>query len=161
MTSKSLFIIVALSMVIFAPISQFGCFKAICGVTATKSLSLNLKKAPPLAVTKSLEISLFLWALSKKFKAECSLSMGVIFAPFRNLPAMTRLSLFARAKCLFKAFAFKLARSPAKPTMAFNTSSSSQLSSRLSSPLCPTNKRFLSNLTAFLSASSLIQTNLG
>ena len=161
MISKSLFAIVALSMVIFAPIAQFGCFNAILGVTFFKSLFFNLKNAPPLAVIMSLEMSFKSHFASKKFSAECSLSMGVIFAPLKNLPATTRLSLFARAKFLLSSFVLRLARSPAKPTIALSTRLSSQISSIFSSPFCPTKMRFLSNFTPVLSAFSPMQTNFG
>ena len=41
---------VALSMVILAPISQFGCFKACCGVTRAISAAEKVRNGPPDAV---------------------------------------------------------------------------------------------------------------
>ena len=50
MISKPLFIMVAQSMVIFAPMSQFGCFKACSGETCSSSFMLFPKNGPPEAV---------------------------------------------------------------------------------------------------------------
>ncbi len=49
-TSKPLFIIDAESMVIFAPIDQFGCFNAWALVTEANCSWENVRKGPPEAV---------------------------------------------------------------------------------------------------------------
>ena len=48
--SSALFIIVAESIDIFAPMSQLGCFRASFGVIESNSLIGFLRKGPPLPV---------------------------------------------------------------------------------------------------------------
>ena len=52
MSSIPLFIRVALSIVIFAPIAQTGCRRAISGVTASSFEAGQSRKGPPEAVRK-------------------------------------------------------------------------------------------------------------
>lgn len=51
MTSSPLFIMVAESTVIFAPMSQFGCFNASAGVTPLMASTDHSLNGPPLAVS--------------------------------------------------------------------------------------------------------------
>ena len=56
--SKPLFIIEAESIVIFAPIVQFGCLKACAFVTVASSSSVFRRNGPPEAVSKIFSIGL-------------------------------------------------------------------------------------------------------
>ena len=76
MTSKPLFIIVAESMVILAPISQVGWRSASALVTCANCAAVKVRKGPPDAVSRILSMGLAssptrLWKM-----AECSLSTG-------------------------------------------------------------------------------------
>ena len=53
-TSKPLFMSVAESIVIFAPMSQFGCASACSGVAAASASALAFRKGPPEAVSQIL-----------------------------------------------------------------------------------------------------------
>jgi len=98
-----LFISVALSMLIFFPMSHTGCRSACSGVTVFRDSSGVVRNGPPDAVrmiraTPSVDPPRRHWCT-----AECSLSTGRRLPPesrttsWRSAPAMTRLSLLARA----------------------------------------------------------------
>ena len=103
MTSNPLFIISALSIVILAPIAQFGCARAWSTVTSFNSSLVRLRKEPPEAVIKSRLISLCSFPCNAWKIAECSLSIGYKDTPYSlialsiNSPPTTSVSLLARA----------------------------------------------------------------
>ena len=76
MISKPLFIIVAQSMVIFAPIFHVGCFKASSLFILSKSSIGTFLNAPPEAVIINLETSFGSHLDRHLAKATCSLSIG-------------------------------------------------------------------------------------
>ena len=129
--SKPLFIIVALSIVILAPISQLGCFRARAAVTFANSSMGVVRKGPPEAVRRILSMALPS-SPTKHWKiALCSLSTGRIGArcftasSVMNSPATTSVSLLASAMVFPASMAATVGRSPAKPTMAVTTTSTS------------------------------------
>ena len=143
MTSKPLFIMVAESMVIFAPISHVGCRRASAAVSPSICERDSVRNGPPEAVSSMRVISLswsptMLWNM-----AECSESTGIIgewHSCERRMivsPATTRVSLLARHIFLWAFMARTVGRSPAKPTMAvrtMSTGSAQTISSRASLP---------------------------
>ena len=105
MTSRPLFIMVAESMVIFAPMSQLGWRKACSRVTVSSSSRLLPKNGPPDAVRINFSRASRPGHPCKHWKiAECSLSTGRIFTPccrassITMAPPATRVSLLARAR---------------------------------------------------------------
>ena len=142
--SKPLFIIVALSMVIFAPISQFGCCKACAAVTVWSCSRENLRKGPPEAVSNTLSMALPSSPTRHWNIALCSLSTGRIATRSRTAssvissPATTNVSLLASAIVLCASIAAIVGRSPANPTIAVTTVSTSwrrATSQRASAPV--------------------------
>ena len=142
-TSKPLFIIVALSMVILAPMSQVGWRSASWHVTVASCSLGSRRKGPPLAVSSIFSISLSssptrLWKM-----ALCSLSTGRMgawcSAASRQMssPATTRVSLLARQIFLPARMAWMVGERPAKPTMAVSTMSTGPASTISSSALAP------------------------
>ena len=128
-TSKPLFIIVAESMVIFAPISHVGCFRASAAVTVAICSLLKRRNGPPDAVRRIFSTALspsptMLWNI-----AECSLSTGSMRTRCSmarrhiSSPATTSVSLLARHIVLRARMACIVGESPAKPTMAVSTMS--------------------------------------
>ena len=128
MISKPLFIILAESMVILAPMSQLGCLSAMAGVTVDSCSLLKVRKGPPLAVriifSTGLVSPMRLWKM-----ALCSLStgrMGALSLRHRSVtssPATTSVSLLARAMALCALMALMVGRSPLNPTSAVSTMS--------------------------------------
>ena len=127
MTSNPLFMRVAESMVIFAPMSQVGCLSASPAVTVCSCSSDSLRKGPPEQVSSifSMESSdspTMDWKM-----AECSLSMGrmgTLFSPASwqmSCPATTSVSLLASSIFLWALMAWMVGESPAKPTIAAMT----------------------------------------
>lgn len=124
MISSPLFIIDALSMVIFAPISHVGCASAsVRDAMRMRSIG-QVRKGPPDAVSVTARI-VSRWALLKTWKtALCSLSTGSSVAPQRAAscmksgPAHTRHSLLAKASAVPCRTASSVGRNPAAPTMA-------------------------------------------
>ena len=101
--SKPLFIMLAESMVIFAPIVQLGCFKA-CAAVAFLSWSIGVVlNGPPDAVSNIFSIGLFPSPARHWNIAECSESTGKIGDLYfcansqMSSPATTSVSLFAKA----------------------------------------------------------------
>ena len=81
-SSRPLFIRVAESMVIFAPMFQLGCFRASALVLPRSSSVFVPKKGPPDAVSRILVRLLALSLSCKHWKmAECSLSTGSSLTP--------------------------------------------------------------------------------
>src|SRR5207344_2765737 len=102
-TSRPLFMRVAESIVILAPIYQLGCWSARSGVTSCNSSRLRVQRAPPDAVKIRRRTSSLRWPSNDWKIALCSLSTGKIRTPCRrassciNFPAMTIGSLLAKA----------------------------------------------------------------
>mmetsp|Transcript_46879 Transcript_46879/g.135082 ORF Transcript_46879/g.135082 Transcript_46879/m.135082 type:complete len:217 (-) Transcript_46879:324-974(-) len=134
MTSRPLFIIVALSRVIFAPMSQLGCVVALaCTARGSSSHILNSsslvksRKAPPDAVRITLRRppSGTPWRHWKM--ALCSLSAGSMLMPCsltRGLitgPPLIKVSLFAKAISFFNLIASIVGFRPAAPTIPVTT----------------------------------------
>ena len=117
--SKPLFIIEAESIVILAPIVQFGCFSACAFVTCASSSSDLLRKGPPEAVSNIFSTGLSPAPVKHWKMAECSESTGRIGTryssakPMINSPATTRVSLLAKAIALPFLIASIVGRKPA------------------------------------------------
>ena len=123
-SSSPLFIMVAESTEIFAPITQLGCAMAWRGVTSAISTSERVRNGPPEAVrisrsTLSPRSPRNAWKI-----ALCSESTGSSTAPLactsssRSLPAQTSDSLVARATMAPRRTAASVGPSPAAPTIA-------------------------------------------
>ena len=144
MNSRPLFIIVALSTEIFAPMLQFGWLTACAGVTFSSSSRALPRKGPPEPVSRIFFSSPFFLPIRHWKMAECSLSTGTISAPWvfaaamTSSPAQTSVSLLARAMRFFARMASSVGRRPIAPETAVTTqslSSSDAASIRPSSPL--------------------------
>ena len=134
-SSRPLFASVAESTVIFGPIAQVGCASASSTVTPSSSSRVRPRNGPPDAVrTSASTVSGRLPSRHWK-SAECSESTGSSSPPPRSCaarassPAATRLSLFASASVTPCSSDHSVARTPAKPTIAFRTTSGSDASS--------------------------------
>ena len=120
---------VALSVVIFAPMLHVGCLSAICGVTDLSCSAVYPLNGPPLAVIISRLNGARLFRPRHCHMAECSLSTGSISTPARSASGMTqspphtRVSLLARARVLPALIAASEYFSPAKPPAATSTTS--------------------------------------
>ena len=135
-TSSPLFISVALSTVIFAPMLQLGWRRASFAVIWVSSSFVFPKNGPPEAVSKirftSLsKLSRFTRAARHWKTALCSESTGMISAPVcpaRSItisPAVTNVSLLARPMRFFASTAARVGARPAMPTMPVITVSAS------------------------------------
>ncbi len=161
MTSRPLFIRVAESIVILDPIFQFGCFNASSGVTFLSIEAGRLINGPPDAVSISLFISSCLCPWRHWKIALCSLSTGRILIPLSSAsfitisPAITRVSLLARAISLPALIADIVGIRPTAPTSAETTISTSGKVATLISPSTPLR---ISNpgLFFFISATTLL-----
>ena len=123
MTSSPLFIIVAESMLILAPIDQTGWRKAASGVIVAISSRLVCRKGPPDAVRMMRSTAPRLW-VSRHWKiALCSESTGRrrtpanVTASIMMSPAETRTSLFANAMAPPRRMAASVGCNPAMPMM--------------------------------------------
>ncbi len=120
---------VAESMVILFPMSQVGCARACSGVTRGRSSTGVPRRLPPEAVRMTRSISGAARFLVRQNTALCSLSTGIISVPvaaspfFTRSPAMTRVSLFARASRFAAPSDARVGLSPAAPTMADTSTS--------------------------------------
>ena len=128
MISSPLFMSVAQSMVIFAPIFQLGWRRASALVTDASSSRLFPKNGPPEQVRISRLTSRWSRQPIRHWKmAECSESTGMISAPdaraaaCMSCPAQTMVSLLARAMRLFSWMAVSVGRRAAKPHTAATT----------------------------------------
>ena len=126
------------SMVIFAPISQLGCFKACTFVTVFNCSSVYVRKGPPEAVSITFSIGLPTSPAKHWNTAECSESTGRIGVRYCcanwliSSPATTSVSLFARAIALRARIALIVGFRPAYPTIAVRT-----ISIGADSTICP------------------------
>ena len=124
-----MFIIVAESTDIFAPMLQLGCLTACSGVTPLSSSRLLPLNGPPLPVSSIFLSSLFFLPIRHWKIAECSESTGTISAPISSArgmtssPAHTRVSLFARAMRFLASMAASVGLSPTEPDTAVTTHS--------------------------------------
>mmetsp|Transcript_20090 Transcript_20090/g.64698 ORF Transcript_20090/g.64698 Transcript_20090/m.64698 type:complete len:259 (+) Transcript_20090:960-1736(+) len=138
MTSRPLFIIVAESTVILAPMSQFGCVVALARTHSgsfshfsNSSSAFKSRKAPPEAVNMILR-RLPGGQPCKHWKiAECSESAGVIETPYSSTsgkiagPPAMRVSLLAKAMSFPASIASTVGSKPAHPTTPVTITSAS------------------------------------
>ncbi len=143
MTSSPLFTSVAESMVIFCPIAQFGCFSASSGCTFSSSFLVFPRNGPPEAVNR-IRLTCFPFSPFNAWKtALCSLSTGRIrtFFSFASgmmiCPAVTRVSLFARAISFPASIAAIVGLIPIIPTIAVTRMSVSGITETSISPSMP------------------------
>src|SRR5439155_24758352 len=139
MTSRPLFMSVAESIVILAPIFHVGCRRASSTVTvASRSFGVS-RNGPPDAVSKIRWTSDRRWPTRHWKTALCSESTGKSLTPFAraaaviNGPAITSVSLLASATVRPAWMAAIVGRSPTPPTSAETTRSeehTSELQSR-------------------------------
>ena len=145
-------------MVILCPMDQLGCFKASSSLTEAICSLVYPRNGPPEAVRRILWILLPAapWRLWKM--AECSESTGRMDTPFSFAkgimmwPAVTNVSLFARAMSFPASMAAMVGRMPIIPTTAVTTisaDSSVAASIRPSMPLTTLTSR---SATAALSS---------
>ena len=133
-SSSPLFIKVAQSTVIFSPMVQLGWRRASARVFAAISYRLRPKKGPPEQVSSSRFTSPPAGSARRSRQpwrhwkmAECSLSTGIISAPYfraasiTSSPAHTSVSLLARAIRLPASMAAIVGQRPAIPTTAVTT----------------------------------------
>ena len=129
MTSSDLLARVAESMLIFAPMSQVGCWRASEAVTPRRSLAVLPRKGPPDAVSTIRSTESRGWPSRHCRIALCSESMGTISPSPSSAAAMTRAppatsdSLLARASRCPARRASRVGSRPAAPTRAFRTTS--------------------------------------
>ena len=169
--SRPLFIMVALSTEILAPMLQLGCFTACSGVTSSSSRRAFPRKGPPEPVSRIFLSSPFFLPIRHWKMAECSESTGTISAPFSSAraitmsPAQTRVSLLARAMRFLWSIAAKVGRRPTAPETAVTTQSLSSMVAASIRPAMPEPTRISVSATAILNclaaASSYTATNLG
>ena len=130
-TSSPLFMSVAESIVILAPIFQFGCFKACSDFTSCICSLDRSHRGPPDAVRMRRRTSSRRWPSSDWKIALCSLSTGKMRTPrflassCINGPAITIGSLLASATFFPARMAARVGTRPAPPTMAEITRSAS------------------------------------
>ena len=147
MTSRALFISVALSMVIRGPMTQRGWRRACSTVTSASSRADRPRKGPPEAVstrrrTPARGAPSRHWAM-----AECSLSTGRMRPParaqaaFTRCPARTRLSLLARARSAPCSAAARVDGRPAAPVIPATTMSGAVSRTRSTRPSGPEQRR--------------------
>ncbi len=137
--SRPLFIIVAESTLILAPICQFGCRTACSGLTFSVSFRAIPRKGPPEPVSR---ICFSSAARPERHwnMAECSESTGIMSTPFSRAdvitssPAQTRVSLLARAIRFLAAIAARVGISPTEPETAVTTQSASAMVAASISP---------------------------
>ncbi len=144
MISSPLFISVAESTVIFAPMLQFGCRSASARVLPASSPRVRPKNGPPEQVRMSRLISPRSRQPIRHWKmAECSESTGMISARYRaaaritSSPAHTSVSLFASAMRFFARMAQSVGRRPIMPDTAVTTVSASGSAAAASRPSMP------------------------
>ena len=127
--SRPLFIMVALSTEILAPMLQLGWRTASSGVTFSSSSRAFPRKGPPEPVSRILWSSPGFLPMRHWKMAECSESTGTISAPFSFArfitisPAHTRVSLLARAMRFLSSMAARVGRRPIAPETAVTTQS--------------------------------------
>ena len=126
-SSSPLFIKVALSTEILAPIDQLGWRIACSGVTAAMRSADQVRNGPPEAVKVIFSIA-WLWAKSSNWNAAlCSESTGIstpresAAARRKTSPAATTHSLLASATIAPRFAASSVGAKPAAPTIALTT----------------------------------------
>ena len=143
MISSPLFISVAESTVIFAPIFQVGCRRASATVASASFSFGHSRNGPPDAVRMIRWTSLRLCPARHWKIALCSESTGRSgtlcsrAAAVIRAPAITRVSLLASAMGLPAWMAAIVGRSPAPPTSAESTMSEGTSAARVASPSGP------------------------
>ncbi len=143
MTSSPLFMRVAESTVILAPIRQVGWLSASATVTRARSAAFMVRKGPPDAVSRMRRISDRLWPSRHWKTALCSESTGRSATPRSRaaavirLPAITSVSLLASATLLPLWMAAMVGSRPAPPTMAERTTSASTSRASVTRPAGP------------------------
>src|SRR5574337_907468 len=143
MISSPLFMSVAESVVIFAPIFQVGCFNASAAVTWASAALESWRNGPPEAVRTMRRTGARLWPWRHWKTALCSESTGrsatlrARAAPVMRRPAMTSVSLLASAMFLPAWIAAIVGSSPAAPTRAESTTSASLWAASVTSPSAP------------------------
>src|SRR5215813_4050495 len=173
-TSRPLFIIVAESIVIFAPIRQVGWFSAWAVVAFSISSFDELRNGPPDAVRINRFTSRRFSPRKHWCNALCSLSTGNNSAPdfsaarVISSPAMTSVSLFANATRLPSSSARCVGSNPSAPTTAPITISTRSQVATSQSPSTPrpifgaaTFRRFNSKRSFAALSSSLTETTCG
>ena len=159
-------------MVILRPISQFGCFSASSGRTVRICSLFQVRNGPPEAVRRIFSTRL----LDSPFKdwntALCSLSTGSMETPHfsaRSIiicPAVTNVSLLARAICLPDWIAAMVGRMPIIPTTAVTTVfASSSVAASINPSIPETIRTFISrtfvlNSCAFFSSQTAARRGL-
>src|SRR5579875_2043227 len=151
-TSSPLFINVAESMVILAPIRQVGCCSASAGVTARRRSRGRSRNAPPEAVRINAATSAALPSGVPSPRkhcqiALCSLSMGSTAtwwaraAAMTRCPAITSASLLASATVFPASIAASVGRRPWRPTTASSTKSAAHSCTSVVSASGPVRRR--------------------
>src|SRR2546425_1114779 len=131
MISSPLFISVAESIVILAPIFHVGCCSASSTVTVASRAFGVSRKGPPDAVRRTRWTSARLWPARHWKTALCSESTGRSFTPRARaaavirLPATTSVSLLASATVRPARIAALVGRGPPPPTSAQTATSAS------------------------------------
>ena len=142
MTSSPLFIMVAESIEILAPIDQTGWRRAASGVALAISSRLAVRNGPPDAVRMIFSTAARLSSASDWKIALCSESQGSSVAPASRTarsmtsPAQTSASLLARATHLPRRIAARVGARPAAPVIAamVQSASSAAASTTASAP---------------------------
>ena len=126
-TSRPLFTIVAELIVTNGPMSQLGCVRAWLTVTCASSSSVEVRKAPPDAVSTSRETSCSVPARRHCASAECSESTGTSWPGWASavtkVPPITNDSLLANATVLPATSAAMVDGKPTAPASALSTTS--------------------------------------
>ena len=143
MTSRPLFISVALSIVILPPIAQVGCLSASSTVTSASSARVRPRNGPPEAVTVSRSTTPGRSPAISWCSAECSESTGISCAPVASHSAVTSSppttsdSLLASATSMPSLSATIVGPRPAEPTIALRTRSAPDSATSRASPSGP------------------------
>ena len=160
------------SIVILRPIAQFGCFKASSTRIFRRSSCFFPRNGPPDAVSRIFFSSFFPWLPCRDWKmALCSLSTGRIFTPhsfasgIMICPAVTSVSLFARAISFPALIAAIVGRMPIIPTIAVTRISLSSIVAISRSPSIPettfTSRSRIRLFSSFAFSSVHIATSFG
>jgi hypothetical protein len=126
MTSKPLFISVAESTVILAPMRQLGCCRACSTVISAKRSFGSVRKGPPEAVKMSRSTASHRSPMRHCSAALCSLSMGRMGTPARRAasvtiaPALTSTSLLARAMGIPACSAARVGQNPLRSHQCYD-----------------------------------------
>ena len=164
-SSSPLFIMVAESIVIFAPMFQLGCASACSRVTFFISSAVLPKNGPPDAVRMIFASRLPCAACAHWKIAECSESTGRILTPFSRAaritssPAHTSVSLFASAMSLPASIAASVGSRPTMPTTAVTTISAPLSAAQAVRPSMPESTRISVSASLILSSRAASSSN--